>query len=171
MFLTDSLLRLVAQGKDSIRYLQEHEVMPEVYDAVGKFAAGASTSWCRRPHRSCVTRLPTLAPEHSPDVAGKKADDDLFDLIDPTKVNKHLQQLMPGLTIKVFRTYNASITLSRLLKETDSSLEVPGKKAQARLKGLVCRALLVRHSLHRAMHCSTTKRTRKSPSFATIRRA
>jgi DNA topoisomerase I len=47
-------------------------------------------------------------------------------------VNKHLQELMPGLTIKVFRTYNASITLSRLLKETDAHLEVAGKKAQVR---------------------------------------
>ena len=36
---------------------------------------------------------------------------------------------MPGLTIKVFRTYNASITLSDLLKTTDASLEVAGKKA------------------------------------------
>lgn len=37
---------------------------------------------------------------------------------------------MPGLTIKVFRTYNASVTLSRLLKETDTCLDVAGKKAQ-----------------------------------------
>ncbi len=29
------------QGKDSIRYLQEHEVMPEVYEAIGQFAIGA----------------------------------------------------------------------------------------------------------------------------------
>jgi DNA topoisomerase-1 len=69
----------------------------------------------------CVARL-----------AGKKSEDNLFDLIDPTKVNKHLQELMPGLTIKVFRTYNASITLSRLLKDTEEDLDVPGKKAQVR---------------------------------------
>ena len=69
---------------------------------------------------------------HSSCLAGKKSEDNLFDLIDPTKVNKHLQELMPGLTIKVFRTYNASITLSRLLKETDEGLDVPGKKAQVR---------------------------------------
>jgi len=72
-----------------------------------------------------------------PTATGKKADDNLFDLIDPTKVNKHLQELMPGLTIKVFRTYNASITLSRLLKETDEGLDVPGKKAQVR--SVLCR--------------------------------
>jgi DNA topoisomerase-1 len=80
--------------------------------------------------------------------AGKKPEDDLFDLIDPTKVNKHLQQLMPGLTIKVFRTYNASITLSRLLTETDSSKDVAGKKAQVRCGAWPhtrgCRILLTR---------------------------
>ena len=70
--------------------------------------------------------------------AGKKEDADLFDLIDPTKVNKHLQQLMPGLSIKVFRTYNASITLSRLLNTTESTLDVPGKKASVRVR---CRSL------------------------------
>lgn len=30
-------------------------------------------------------------------------------------LNKHLQSLMPGLTAKVFRTYNASITLEKEL--------------------------------------------------------
>lgn len=31
-------------------------------------------------------------------------------------LNKHLQKLMNGLTAKVFRTYNASITLQEQLK-------------------------------------------------------
>ena len=48
----------------------------------------------------------------------QEEDEDVFDKIDPSKVNSHLQTLMPGLTIKVFRTYNASITLYRLLEET-----------------------------------------------------
>ena len=61
---------------------------------------------------------------------GKKPDENLFDLIDPPRVNKHLQELMPGLTIKVFRTYNASITLSSLLAKTDANVDVNGKKAQ-----------------------------------------
>jgi DNA topoisomerase-1 len=51
---------------------------------------------------------------------GKKPDMDVFDSVDPMKVNKHLQTLMPGLTIKVFRTYNASFVLNNLLKETDA---------------------------------------------------
>lgn len=35
-------------------------------------------------------------------------------------LNKHLQELMDGLTAKVFRTYNASITLQQQLKELTS---------------------------------------------------
>ncbi len=107
-----------------------------------------------------------------PGCTGKKAEDDLFDLIDPTKVNKHLQQLMPGLTIKVFRTYNASITLSRLLKETDSTKDVAGKKAQARRRSCVAHAQVAeRADARHAGLRSTTKPTRKSPFCATIRRA
>jgi DNA topoisomerase-1 len=42
---------------------------------------------------------------------GKSGSDDLFDQLDTSKLNAHLKELMPGLTAKVFRTYNASITL------------------------------------------------------------
>lgn len=34
-----------------------------------------------------------------------------------TQLNKHLSSYMPGLTAKVFRTYNASYTMSKLLQE------------------------------------------------------
>ncbi|TRY85237.1 hypothetical protein DNTS_009275 [Danionella cerebrum] len=47
----------------------------------------------------------------------KTEDDDLFDRLSTTMLNKHLSSLMPGLTAKVFRTYNASITLQEQLKE------------------------------------------------------
>ena len=100
-------------------------MLPEVYEAIGQFAVGSCS-----PFRLSSVSRPRLT--HLSWLAGKKSEDNLFDLIDPTKVNKHLQELMPGLTIKVFRTYNASITLSRLLKETDEGLDVPGKKAQVR---------------------------------------
>uniref|UniRef100_A0A671P7V2 DNA topoisomerase I n=1 Tax=Sinocyclocheilus anshuiensis TaxID=1608454 RepID=A0A671P7V2_9TELE len=43
-------------------------------------------------------------------------------------LNKHLQELMDGLTAKVFRTYNASITLQQQLNEiTNSEDNVPAK--------------------------------------------
>ena len=100
-FLPPSTIKFDFLGKDSIRYLQEHEVDPLVFHAMQRF--------CK----------------------GKKKDQDIFDHIDPTKVNKHLQTLMPGLTIKVFRTYNASYTLNKLLKETTPACDstIPMKKA------------------------------------------
>lgn len=47
--------------------------------------------------------------------SGKKGGDDLFDKLDTNKLNAHLKELMPGLTAKVFRTYNASITLDDMV--------------------------------------------------------
>jgi DNA topoisomerase-1 len=43
--------------------------------------------------------------------AGKNQDNDLFDRISASKLNDYLKDLMEGLSAKVFRTYNASITL------------------------------------------------------------
>lgn len=76
-------------GKDSIRYVNTVEVELPVYKAIQHFQQG------------------------------KKEGDDLFDKLDTNKLNAHLKELMPGLTAKVFRTYNASITLDQMLnKET-----------------------------------------------------
>lgn len=57
----------------------------------------------------------------------KAEGDDLFDKLTTTKLNEHLKELMPGLSAKVFRTYNASHTLQILLdkmtkEETASSV-------------------------------------------------
>ncbi|XP_058030362.1 DNA topoisomerase I, mitochondrial isoform X6 [Ahaetulla prasina] len=46
----------------------------------------------------------------------KEPGDNLFDKLSTTTLNKHLQDLMDGLTAKVFRTYNASITLQEQLE-------------------------------------------------------
>ncbi|CAM0902192.1 unnamed protein product [Alopecurus aequalis] len=77
-------------GKDSIRYLNTVEVEVPVYEAIKKFCAG------------------------------KKKGDEVFDKLDTGRLNAHLKELMPGLTAKVFRTYNASITLDAILnRETE----------------------------------------------------
>ncbi|CAL5008422.1 unnamed protein product [Urochloa decumbens] len=77
-------------GKDSIRYFNTVEVEELVYKAIEGFRAG------------------------------KTPEEDLFDQLDTSKLNAHLKDLMPGLTAKVFRTYNASITLDGILhKETE----------------------------------------------------
>ncbi|KAK5928413.1 hypothetical protein CgunFtcFv8_013479 [Champsocephalus gunnari] len=47
----------------------------------------------------------------------KSPGDDVFDRLTTILLNKHLSSLMPGLSAKVFRTYNASITLQQQLKE------------------------------------------------------
>lgn len=45
-----------------------------------------------------------------------------------TQLNKHLTNYMPGLSAKVFRTYNASFTMSTLLKELkDTNISVQEK--------------------------------------------
>ena len=46
-------------------------------------------------------------------VRGKNDEDNLFDLINASKLNDYLKSLMPGLSAKVFRTYNASYTLQQ----------------------------------------------------------
>jgi DNA topoisomerase-1 len=60
-------------------------------------------------------------------VANKKDDEDVFDLINPTKLNEYLSSLMPGLTAKVFRTFNASNTLQQKLEEAVDNLKIRTK--------------------------------------------
>ena len=49
--------------------------------------------------------------------APKEDGDDIFDRLNTSQLNKHLSSYMQGLTAKVFRTYNASITMSNLLRD------------------------------------------------------
>ena len=72
-------------GKDSIRYYNQVPVEKQVFKSLKKF------------------------------IENKKGGDDLFDRLTTQILNKHLNELMEGLTAKVFRTYNASITLQRQL--------------------------------------------------------
>ncbi|EXJ56442.1 DNA topoisomerase I [Cladophialophora yegresii CBS 114405] len=78
-------------GKDSIRFHEEFEVDPQVFKNLKIF---------KRP------------PKHE--------GDDLFDRLTTSALNKHLKSYMDGLTAKVFRTYNASYTMSQLLSEMKS---------------------------------------------------
>jgi len=97
--MEDNVIEFDFLGKDSIQYLQEHKIDETAYKCLQRF------------------------------VRGKGPDVDIFDEINPQKVNAHLQTLMPGLTIKVFRTYNASITLDTLLVNTNNKDTVLQKKA------------------------------------------
>jgi DNA topoisomerase-1 len=72
-------------GKDSIRYQNHVSVDKQVFKNLRLFTKGKD-------------------PSH-----------DLFDRLSTSDLNKHLQELMEGLTAKVFRTYNASNTLQEQL--------------------------------------------------------
>ncbi|EXJ77946.1 DNA topoisomerase I [Capronia epimyces CBS 606.96] len=85
-------------GKDSIRFHEEFEVDPQVFKNLKIF---------KKPP--------------------KKEGDDIFDRLTTTQLNNHLKNYMPGLTAKVFRTYNASFTMSRLLSEMKSEGTIPEK--------------------------------------------
>ncbi|KAG9332597.1 hypothetical protein JZ751_014695, partial [Albula glossodonta] len=85
-------------GKDSIRYYNKIPVEKRVFKNLQLF------------------------------LENKQPEDDLFDRLNTSILNKHLQELMDGLTAKVFRTYNASITLQQQLKELTSPEEnIPAK--------------------------------------------
>lgn len=61
----------------------------------------------------------------------KQAGDDLFDRLTTQSLNKFLGEQMPGLTAKVFRTYNASSTLQTQLDDlTDPEGSVTAKFLQ-----------------------------------------
>ncbi|XBW34727.1 hypothetical protein QEN19_000294 [Hanseniaspora menglaensis] len=83
-------------GKDSIRFFQEVTVDKQVFKSLKLFKK-----------------------------APKKSGDQLFDRLDPSILNKHLQNYMPGLTAKVFRTYNASKTMQDQLDGMNVELEQP----------------------------------------------
>jgi DNA topoisomerase-1 len=74
-------------GKDSMRYNKVVAVPQAIYDNIESFQKG------------------------------KRQSEDLFDLLSTSMLNDHLKSLMPGLTAKVFRTYNASITLQEQLSK------------------------------------------------------
>ncbi|KAK1834829.1 DNA topoisomerase 1 [Podospora conica] len=74
-------------GKDSIRFYNEFTVERQVFKNLKMFKKPPKTDG-----------------------------DDIFDRLTTTQLNKHLSSYMPGLTAKVFRTYNASYTMSYLLQ-------------------------------------------------------
>ena len=93
-------------GKDSIRYENAVEVESQVFTNVKTFL--------------------------KVDGAGrqKTGNDQLFDEMDAQDLNVRLKELMDGLSVKVFRTYNASITLDTLLSDASNEETIDGKKAE-----------------------------------------
>ncbi|KAM5351610.1 hypothetical protein ACJ41O_004333 [Fusarium nematophilum] len=88
-------------GKDSIPYRETAHVEPQVFKNLKLFKK-----------------------------APKGKGDDLFDRLNTSQLNKHLTGYMTGLTAKVFRTYNASWTMSELLKGLDKDPRSRGSVAE-----------------------------------------
>jgi DNA topoisomerase-1 len=80
-FENDNKITFDFLGKDSMRYHNTVEVDPLVYKNLKRF------------------------------IAGKNKNEDLFDRINASRLNDYLKDMMSNLSAKVFRTYNASITL------------------------------------------------------------
>lgn len=55
--------------------------------------------------------------------ADKRPDQEIFEKLTTTILNEHLKSLMPGLSAKVFRTYNASVTLEQQLYRPTASAD------------------------------------------------
>ena len=86
-FEVDNKITLDFLGKDSMRYLNTIPVEPIVYKLLQSFTS-------------------TKQPE-----------DEIFDRINPGRLNEFLKNFMPDLSAKVFRTFNASITLQEELQK------------------------------------------------------
>lgn len=84
-------------GKDSIRYFNSVEVEKPVFVNLQLFSKK------------------------------KKPSDEIFHRLTVTVLNDYLKSCMDGLSAKVFRTYNASFTLDRLLQETTPNSDLNQK--------------------------------------------
>ncbi|XP_018800445.1 PREDICTED: DNA topoisomerase 1 [Bactrocera latifrons] len=102
-------------GKDSIRYYNEVEVEKRVFKNLELF------------------------------LENKKEGDDLFDRLNTQVLNEHLKELMEGLTAKVFRTYNASITLQNQLDLLTEESMSPAEKLLAYNRANRAVAILCNH--------------------------
>lgn len=82
-------------GKDSIRYYNTVKVNPIIVKNLGIF----------------------MRPPKGPN-------DPIFDRLNTTILNSYLSDLMPGLSAKVFRTYNASFTMQQELAKLDPHADI-----------------------------------------------
>ena len=81
----DNIIKLDFLGKDSVRYVNEVKVDPQIYTNIQKF------------------------------LTGKSKGDDLFELLKSADLNEYLKTFDPDLTAKVFRTFNASFVFQQEL--------------------------------------------------------
>jgi DNA topoisomerase-1 len=105
-FVSDTAFELDFLGKDSMRFHQVIDVSR--YGDIGA---------------RVLHNLKKFARD-------KKHDDDIFDMLQPSRLNEELSSLMPGLSAKVFRTYNASVTLEAELEVLAVDTPIQEKKIE-----------------------------------------
>lgn len=79
-----------------------------------------------------VDVLPIVHRRLSEFIKGKEPSDDIFDKINASRLNEYLKESMEDLSAKVFRTYNASITLQQEL--TSGEIDAEKDTVDAKLK-------------------------------------
>lgn len=80
------------------------------------------------PYSRSVQLPSTVSHNISTFIKNKSSKDKLFDLIDSKDVNDYLQNLMSGLSAKVFRTMNSSVLFQQKLQEAATKLKKAGCK-------------------------------------------
>ena len=88
----DNVVEFDFLGKDSIRYQNKVAVDKRVFKNLKLF------------------------------MENKSDEDELFDRLNTTLLNTYLNDIMPGLSAKVFRTYNASRTLQEQLDKMTNGI-------------------------------------------------
>ena len=121
-------------GKDSIRYFNTIKVEPEIYQNLIEF------------------------------IKGKEHDDYLFDSVNSTDLNDHLQSFMKGLTAKVFRTCNSSMLFQHKIRNIDRHFTGLGIKYEEMTDDNRKEALELfeRASIEVAKYCNHRKTVLKS---------
>jgi len=96
----DKAIELEFLGKDSMLFKQTVKFGSALYtenDGMGETVYENFKDFCKK----------------------KKSTEDVFETLTPSVLNSHLSSLMPGLSAKVFRTYNASMTLQAELAKKE----------------------------------------------------
>jgi DNA topoisomerase-1 len=89
---SDNIIKLDFLGKDSVRYCKKVKVDEVCYNNLKLF------------------------------ITNKNKKDDLFDKISSSSLNNYLDNLMGGLTAKVWRTYNASMLFQKELDKVNTNI-------------------------------------------------
>lgn len=122
--LDNNQIKLDFLGKDSIRYCKKIIVVQTVYNNIKDF------------------------------ILNKTKKDNIFDLITPTILNEYLNNIMPGLTSKVWRTFNASFSFQKEIDKINFE-KVMSIDVNERLNYLI--AMFNQANTHVAVLCNHQK--------------